>query len=132
MDHIIPTSISGKELKRICKKNYTCPFCLVESTKSIVDIKWIETPLVKKKPKYICLGCCIDIYSTCMSTEFMAHPYKDIVEDAAQKVDLDMMVFRKICLEHQKKIIIERIDGKGGTHYNELLKKIDVLLNEYY
>ena len=130
-DHVMPKAISGAELKNFLGKDYTCPFCLVESTKNEIDIKWVETPLIKKSPRYICLGCCIDIYSTCISSQFENHPYKDIVADSAKIAGRDIKEFRRICLDHQREIILH--DSARLVKYVdpiELLDKINKIMED--
>jgi len=132
MRHVRPTIISAAEVSRQLARFYTCPFCGVESTSSVGngDIGWVVTPLRRTGPRFICLGCCEDIYSTCASDSFADHPYRDIVEDAARKENCEPDEFRRICIQHQLEIIEERKQWEPHPEYDERQRSLKQLLQE--
>lgn len=132
MRHVRPPIISAEVVHGRVGRNWTCPFCNSESTASAGndDIGWIETPLRKREPRFICLGCCEDIYSTCATDSFTDHPYRDIVEQAAAREGYDVNVFRKICVEHQLQVIRERKQHESHPEYDERERHLTRLLQE--
>ncbi len=108
----------------------------MEKTSYEVDITWAETPLVKKKPQYICAGCCHEIYITCATKDFVHHPYFDLVSQAAKRERFDLNLFRLICFEHQLKIankIISKVkDREVYCLKNHLEETINQLKNNLF
>ena len=117
--YIVPERFRAEDVERMLGHGWLCPFCGAQSTsdKGDADTGWIETPLRQSGTKWICLGCCVDIYSTCLSADFDDHPYRGIVEQAARHESLGVARARRICLEHQRRVIEQRFpDGDYGLY----------------
>ena len=84
VQHIRPYSISAEAVFQLLGQT-VCPYCGKHVADDLAkDIGWIEGPIIRIPPRFICLGCCEDIYSTCAADDFATHPYRDIVVDAAR------------------------------------------------
>jgi hypothetical protein len=78
--------------------------------------------------RFMCLGCCEDIHSTCASVNFDDHPYRDIVADAARSESLTVSEFRALCLRQQIKAGKQRIEQERDTNrYRERLARLESL-----
>ncbi len=130
MQHIRPYPVSGHEVINYLGKDWICPYCKSESPATGKDdIGWIPTPLHLSSKKYICLGCCEDIYSTCASDNFDLHPYKNIVIDAAQHEGCSVNEFRVQCIRQQIVSGKDRIEQEQDTgRYKDRLTKLESLL----
>ena len=119
MLHVRPNIISAQEVSRLVGHEWICPFCAAENTKSVGDddIGWVATPLRRNKPSFICLGCCEDIYSTCASPDYDTHAYRGIVQDVAKQEGLSEIQCRRLCIEHQLRIIAERCQRELHPEY---------------
>ena len=123
--YFVPEAVSARQVEQIVRHSLECPYCKAERTNCGVDIGWVISPLRQSEPRWICLGCCIDIYSTCLKDEFQNHPYYDLVEDIAKLEGLNVSELRKIALIHQFEIAGKNLPDNVKSHY---LKKIQNLL----
>lgn len=131
MQHIRPYPVSGNDVLHALGSSWVCPYCQVESpTSGEDDIRWVPIPIKCQPQRYICLGCCEDIHSTCASDEFDTHPYKDFVGDAAKKEGCTVEEFRILCLKQQIKSAGQRMHNSQETgKYEERLCRLKLLLN---
>ena len=108
----------------------TCPYCKSESTQeNSIDVGWVEGPVSSSPTKYICLGCCEDIYSTCADGSFYSHPYFDIVVDAASVEGISVEEFRLSCLRQQLHFAKQRASNELGEKYVHRIKYLNQLLD---
>lgn len=102
MEHIRPYPVSGTEVIAVLGGEWLCPYCKSESpTVGEEDITWVPVPIHSSPKRFMCLGCCDDIYSTCASVDFDDHPYKILVAAAAESEGLSVNEFRLLCLRQQ-------------------------------
>lgn len=132
MLHVRPDIISAQEVSRQVGREWQCPFCNSETTSSVgeQDIGWVSTPLRRKEPRFICLGCCEDIYSTCASPDYDTHGYRGVVQDAAKHEGVGEKEFRRLCIEHQHQIIRERQAREPHPEYEYRQQHLSKLLAE--
>jgi len=130
MKHIRPYPISGPDVAKILGRNWVCPYCNSETTvEGDDDITWVPIPVASSPQRFMCLGCCEDIHSTCASDDFDSNPYEDIVAEAAAHEGLSMSEFRRLCLQQQidsAKLRIER--EHDNQRYSERLARLESLL----
>lgn len=128
--YVLPQRFSAEEVERMLARTWICPFCRAQSTaaRNELDTGWVETPLRQTSPKWICLGCCIDIYATCLSRDFNEHPYREIVGQVAAQESLEVTEARRICLDHQLRILEERSPSSEHGRYTEVYHQIHDLL----
>ena len=131
MKHIRPRFVSGESVVATLGRPWTCPWCRSETTASDTaeDIGWVETPLRQSSPPYVCLGCCEDIYSTCVASDFKSHPYHDIVVDAAAVEGVSVQAFRRTCVEHQLELLTQRGEMEV-SNYSARLAVITAALSD--
>ena len=129
MKHVRPYSICGDQL--LANQGLTvCPYCESQSTDDLTgDIGWVEGPILHKPPRFICLGCCEDIYSTCAADDFDGYPYHSIVEQAAEKEGTTVAQFRSECLKQQIRVAKERATREKTDKYNERVRRLEMLLD---
>jgi len=75
------------------------------------------------------VGCCIDVYSTCLSDEFDDHPYYGVVAEIAAKYGYSIDEVREVCLIHQRQLSEGRFPGGATEGYVSVLSKIEVALS---
>jgi hypothetical protein len=103
---IRPEVIPGTQLAQMAGADYTCPYCHAQSVRETdVDTGWVVCLMRSLSAQWICLGCFEDIYSTCLSIDYVNHPYRDIVQNAAKLDGLDEKTYRLACLKHQLAIL---------------------------
>lgn len=103
---IRPDVVTGIQLTQMVGASYICPYCHAQSvTDNDTSIGWVTCPMRPYPYRWICLGCFEDIYSTCLAVDYMAHPYRDIVQSAAKLDGLDEKSYRQKCLQHQLDIL---------------------------
>ena len=129
--YIVPNRFTAQHVESDVGGEYICPFCQAQSTiaKGTADTTWIEMPFLKSYPKWVCLGCCIDIYSTCLSDRFEEDPYREIVEDAAKLAGYELDAFRRACLEHQLEIAQCRFARSRNRCYKKVMQRIRQLVD---
>ena len=98
---IRPELIQSAELTIKMGGEYKCPYCTQTTRNEDEDIGWGFCPMRTGDAKWICLGCIEDIYSTCLSQDYMGHAYRDIVQNAAQLEGVDEITYRLRCLREQ-------------------------------
>ena len=132
MQHIRPYPVPGRDIVQLVGENWHCPYCHSESpTQNDDDIGWVPIPIESSPQRYMCLGCCEDIHSTCASDDFDSHPYKGIVEEAAKHEGYTVNEFRIICLQHQLRSGRERLQKEQDVaRYNDRLKRLELLLEQ--
>jgi hypothetical protein len=129
MKHVRPYWYDNKHV--IAQRGPTvCPYCESQSTGDAEcdSAGWIECPIQNTPPRFICLGCCEDIYSTCASENFESHPFLGLVEDAAKKENITVAEYRVECLRQQLKAAEERRNREGTSKYDERAKNLTQLL----
>lgn len=102
MKHIRPYPVSAQDVIDVLGSNWICPYCKSETP--VVgddDIPWVPVPIESTPQRYMCLGCCEDIHSTCATDDLDDHPYNDVVGDAAKSEGLSVSEFRVLCLRQQ-------------------------------
>lgn len=103
---IRPELMTSAEVTAKMGAAYKCPYC-TQSTRLVdEDIGWGVCPMRRGAAKWICLGCIEDIYSTCLSPEYLTHPYRDIVQNAAREDSLDENTYRLRCLKEQFETLV--------------------------
>jgi hypothetical protein len=102
---IVPESRSGAEVLHEAGRHWSCPFCQVQHVQDQHDTGWVLCPIRSHRPRWVCLGCCIDIAATCRAEDFDEHPYRDIVVDAARQEGISLVEAREICLRHQLEVL---------------------------
>ncbi len=129
MKHIRPYPVSGPKVIDILGGSWVCPYCKSESPiEGDDDITWVPVPVESSPQRYMCLGCCEDIHSTCASDDFDGHPYNDIVTDAAKSEGLSVSEFRMLCLRQQIKAAKQRIEQEQDVdRYGERLARLESL-----
>jgi hypothetical protein len=127
--YVLPDRYTAEQVEALLCRHYLCPYCRSQSTtaRGAEDTTWVETPLRMSGPKWICLGCCIDIYSTCLSEYFDEHPYKSLVDEVASLEKLKTSNIRDICLKHQSEIASRRLVETGDARYGEVIQRIQRL-----
>ncbi|MCZ2344016.1 MAG: hypothetical protein LC104_19810 [Bacteroidales bacterium] len=104
---IRPEITPGIDLALTVGKKYICPYCQAQSIGDMEgDIGWVVCPMRPISTKWICLGCLEDIYSACLSTDYLHHPYRDIVQGAARLDGMDEHAYRLACIQHQLQTLI--------------------------
>jgi hypothetical protein len=131
--YVVPEAFDASVVEKIVGKVLECPYCKAQTTamkggEDGEDTGWVRTPLRQSEPRWICLGCCIDIYSTCISSKFESHPYLDIVEEVARVEKLSVKVARRVALEHQREIADELIYKGFAMQYSSVLTRIALAL----
>jgi hypothetical protein len=131
INHVRPDTLSDLDVRKAIGADWRCPFCEAESTDEGRDTYkgWVMSPLAPPGPPYICLGCCEDIHSTCASTDFSAHPYRTIVEEAAATSGVSLRQFVVNCLSHQLQIIAMR-RAEEHPDYERRARFLQGLFNE--
>jgi hypothetical protein len=129
MKHIRPYPISGPEVIDALGSDWVCPYCRSESpVGGDDDITWVPVPVESSPQRYMCLGCCEDIHSTCASDDFDDHPYNDIVSGAAKCESLTVSEFRALCLRQQIEAGKQRIERERDIErYGERLARLESL-----
>jgi hypothetical protein len=124
--YVLPDRFSAEHVESTCGKTIVCPFCRSQSTESKgkEDTTWVETPLRTSSPKWICLGCCIDIYSTSLDDDFDENPFNDIVCEVAKRENLGIDEARSICLKHQSELADRKYKETGDARYRGVIDKI--------
>lgn len=128
--YIVPDKVWAEEIERVLGKVWTCPYCNAQSTRArgASDTGWVQTPLRQTSPPWICLGCCIDIYSACLSTDFAEHPYRDFLEAIGRREGLTLDSLRTICLEHQLRLATSRAEHAPDDRYESPRQRLRLLL----
>lgn len=104
---IYPPVIPGHELGLQAGRDYTCPYCHVQSVQDEADTGWAFCPMRPDSSKWICLGCLDEIYATCISNDYMNHACRDLVKSAAKKDGLDENSYRLLCLKNQLETLVK-------------------------
>ena len=81
-------------------------------------------PPATSSPKWICLGCCIDIYSTFLDDDFGENPFNDIVREVAKRENLEIDEARSLCLKHQSELADRKYKETGDVRYRGVIDKI--------
>ncbi len=121
---MIPDKMPDEDLRILLATEWRCPYC------KVTDGPWVQTPLRQTEPNWICEGCCIDIYSTCLDREFNDNPYREIVAEAAQLEGISLLEARRICLEHQLSLIKERRPKNDFGPYRDIHGRLLARLKE--
>jgi hypothetical protein len=74
------------------------------------------------------LGCCIDIYTTCLCEDFDHHPFQGIVAEAAKLAGMNLAEFRYRCLKHQLEVARVRFCESEDARYREAVDRIQRLI----
>lgn len=98
---IRPEIINAAEVTAKIGADYNCPYCTQSTREEDEDIGWGYCPMRPGIEKWICLGCIEDIYSTCLSLDYLSHAYRDIVQNAARQDGIDELTYRLLCLKEQ-------------------------------
>ena len=125
---VIPPNIPDSLLREFVGDKHNCKFCQVESIASYPETNWVLCPIKKKGEQYICIGCCLDTASICCSDRVTEHPFYEDLVKIANLESLSVEQTRKICLNHQKKVLLE-YDNKTEVE-QQYLRKIDELLQD--
>ncbi len=130
MKHVRPYPVYASTVIDALGCNWVCPYCNSESPiKGDDDITWVPVPVESYPQRYMCLGCCEDIYSTCASDDFDGHPYNDIVADAAKSEGISVSEYRMSCLQQQIEAAKLRIAKEQDVdRYGERLARLESLL----
>jgi hypothetical protein len=129
--YILPEVFDANFVKAQLGEDWRCPYCKAQSTSHDVesDTGWVETPLRRSKPQWICAGCCIDLYSASLSDSFAEHPYRDIVQQAADIEGVTLSEARRIIIEHQQAILRGRSSNTTKeSRYSDVQEHIRTLL----
>jgi|GEM_PF-2403078 len=115
-----PPEVTNEELLRLVGGPHVCPWCRrsrVPASRRNSPIAqnqyWVNTPLRRTGPMYVCVGCAIDVYSACNSSRFDTNMDRPLVEAVARGEGLTSEAFRRACWEHQMEIIRE--GRRSGT-----------------
>lgn len=128
MLHVRPYPISSAKI--IDNFGYVlCDYCRSESTDD-TDATWIVCPISHSPPKFICLGCCEDIYSACAADNFAEHPFFQVVEDAAAKEELSVNEFRQQCLRQQLNAASERQSREQSDKYSRRAQRLKAIIQK--
>jgi hypothetical protein len=111
--------ITNEELFAILGRPYLCPWC----NRSKVPERrlgkwiprnqyWVKTPLRRDEPKWVCIGCYIDVYCACNSLAFSQNPDRSLVVKQAVFEGLSTDDFRRIAWQHQLAVI--QADRQNG------------------
>ena len=131
MKHIRPHIVTAQKVISHLGKGWICPYCKCETPVSgDDDITWVPVPIESSPQRYMCLGCCEDIHSTCATDDFENHPYKDIVADAAQSEGFSVIEFRLLCLRQQINAGELRCElEQSGERYRKRLARLKSLVD---
>jgi len=133
MYSVFPERLTDEQVRQIVGRDWTCPWCRAESTHENRPEYggWVYTPLRRHEPRFICLGCCDDIYSTCARPDFESHPYYDYVAEAAEIEGMDVSVFRLLCIRHQVELGKRKLqEGRGASWLPGHMEYLERLLEE--
>lgn len=132
LSYTTPPKIYGNELYRALGHEWTCPWCQVETAREdgTDDIGWVETPLRKHTPRYICDGCAEDIYEMCARTDFDTHPFREDADRDAAIEGMTVAAFRKICLEDQVRILNSRLQEGDSPENRQRRDNLLALLKQ--
>jgi hypothetical protein len=122
MKHIRPLKIDGKAVY-IATKQRERPYRRSQSTLDVEAIGRVSSPADSRK--YICLGCCEDIYGACAGDDFGSSVYRELVDDAANVEEMAVQEFRRMCLKQQIETGNQRI-AKGDS--SDVAKRMDRLI----
>lgn len=128
MKHVRPYPIDGDRL--LNEQGPTvCPYCKSQSTSDLgADIGWVEGPIKHTPPRFICVGCCEDIYSTCAADDFEKHPYYSLVQEASAIEGITVTQFRYECLKQQIHIAQQRTACEKTDKYIKRAMRLKQLL----
>lgn len=127
--YVIPPVRSGEEVERSLNGEFVCPYCRLETTRSRNDIGWVESPLRTGAVKWICRGCCIEIYNASLAENFPQHLYFDFAKEVARLEGKGVNEIRRLALEHQKSLIENRPPDRFSSGLQDLKLRIEELLN---
>jgi hypothetical protein len=119
MRSVIPDRLSAVEVNERVGHYWTCPWCKAESTHANESEYrgWAHTALRRFEPRFICLGCCDEVYSTCAAENFETHPFQDLVAEVAAQEGCDVTTFRRLCILEQLEIISVRSESGERAKY---------------
>ncbi len=93
------------------------------------DTGWIRLDYRRSRANWVCVGCCIDIFSTVTDDDFDSNPYRSVVEEAAMSENMTVDEYRERALRYQL-MEIERRDGWNlNSQLVELHKLIESLVS---
>jgi hypothetical protein len=130
MQHIRPYPVAARIVIDSLGKAWVCPYCKAEKpVDGDDDITWVPVPIETIPQRYMCLGCCEDIHSTCASDNFEDNPYFGIVADAAKSERMSISPFRVLCLQQQISAGKQRIEKEQNVEkYFERLARLESLI----
>lgn len=106
-------SINNKEMYARLGKAYKCEWCgtaKVPDSRKIARVivpnnEWIDTPLRREEPRWVCISCFLDVYCACNCLDFAANPDRRLVAQVAASEGMTTDEFRKKVWEYQISII---------------------------
>lgn len=109
-------SLDNEALYARLGKAYVCEWCgtskVPERRKGgrviVPNDEWIETPLRREEPRWVCISCFLDVYCACNSLKFEANPDRKLVAQVAAGEGMAPDEFRRGALEHQLSVLEER------------------------
>lgn len=115
------TELNNTQLYAIIGRPYICKWCtrsrVPEKRRGgilVTNDSWVETPLRYEEPRWVCIGCYIDVYVACNSLQYACNPDRVLVESIAQIERLSSDVFRRKVWEHQI-FLIEKDRREGRS-----------------
>lgn len=123
--YIYGRELDNDQLFDLIRRRYVCEWCGTSKVpegrgrrgKTIVpNDSWIETPLRRKEPRWVCISCFLDVYCACNSLEFETNPDRKLVAQVAESEGMTPDEFRRRALEHQLSVLEdERRAGRFDT-----------------
>lgn len=113
----VPKRFSSLEINNY--KTYHCPISGVAAYSNNASTRWVNCPMVNDRP--ICYGLCLDLQSIARDDEF---EYVEDFYELSKKLKIDVAKLRKICLSHQREILLRMISDESYPEDREPAKKL--------
>ena len=107
---ILPTPRSAEEVHKLIRREWTCPWCgseRVVARRRQGALKWVELPVLRDEPKWVCEGCALEVYYACNADDFETHVELNRIKLLAAELSLSVREFRLQCLRHQIQLLGE-------------------------
>lgn len=134
--YIIGRELDNDQLFDLIRRPYVCEWCGTSKVperrrgKTIVpNDRWIETPLRREEPRWVCITCFLDVYCACNSLRFEDSPDRRLVANVAASELMTTDEFRRRVWEHQLSVLDdERRAGRYDSGHAGLERKLKRLL----
>ena len=130
--YVLPDVVDASILESQLGKVYECPYCQSQNTamRDESDTGWIQLDYRRSRSNWVCMGCCIDIFSTVTDDEFESNPYRSVVEEAAMSENMTVDEYRAQALRFQMAEIEKRDGWNLDSRLSELHKLIESLVSK--